>query len=63
MTYYIIGYIIFLIAYGVLSFVILFHLYRYGYKEGASSMMLTLYPIISVVIIVITFVLVSINGF
>jgi len=63
MIYFVIGYIIYLIIFAIFSMVIFYHLNRYGYREGASRTMMTVYTIIAVAIIVVTFVLVSFSGF
>jgi hypothetical protein len=63
MIYFIIGYIIFLIAYIIFGFIAFYHLKRFGYKESASSLMLVLYPLLSIIIVVVTFVLLSFSGF
>jgi hypothetical protein len=63
MIFFLIGYIIFLIAYAIFTFIILYHLQKFGYKESASSMMLIVYPLISIIIIVLTFIFLAISGF
>lgn len=63
MIYFIIGYIIFLIAFGIFSYAGLYHLIRYGYREGASTKMLFAYITVSISIIVVTFILLTIFGF
>jgi len=62
MIFFIILYIIFLIAYGIFFYIAFYHLRRYGYKEGASSTMMTVYCIISVAIVILTIILLSISG-
>jgi len=57
MIYFFVGYIIFLLFYAIFSYVILYHLLRFGYKDSASSIMLVLYLIVSAAIIAITFIL------
>lgn len=63
MIYFIIGYILFLIAYMVFCSVAIYHLRRYGYREGASQTMIVVHCVLSIAIIALTFVLLAFSGF
>ena len=62
MIYLIIVYIIFLIAFGIYSFFMLYHLNEYGYEGDATRPVMIIYIISALTIIFVSFLLLLIGG-